>query len=133
MARLSKKIQLDLNDLPTGWSSRQVLLAHLCDNDIDPDISRQIREQRSKIFVGTGWQLSSFGFEMLRRLYKPYVISNDTNAVVTGRILMNLGRLINGPWYVYNRAIVVWDQSIYFELSMLDGDLHRFVDFRAPK
>jgi hypothetical protein len=133
MARLSKKSQQDLNDLPSGWSSRQVLLAHLCDTDIDQDISKQIRDQRSKIFVGTGWQLSSFGCAMLGKLYKPYVIANDSNALVTGRILMNLGRLINGPWHVHGRSMIVWDQSVYFELSMFDGNLHQFVDFRSPK
>ena len=46
---------------------------------------------------------------------------------------MHIGRIINGPWHVNNSAVFVWDQLIHFELSMFDGDLHRFVDFHSPK
>jgi hypothetical protein len=133
MARLSLKSKHDLNDLPTGWSSRQELLSHLCSIAVDTDISMQINLHRSKIFAGTSWQLSAIGRDMLGRLYKTYVIKHEANARVNGRVLMNIGRIINGPWHVNNTAMFVWDQSVYFELSMFDGDLHRFVDFRSPK
>ena len=133
MVRLSKKTQQDLNDLPLGWSSRAELINHLIEGQNDDAVVREIRQNLSKIFVGTSWQLSSFGCAVISGLYKTYVSNNDNNARMTGRILMSLGGIIRGPWYVYNRSIFVWDQNTHFELSMFDGDLHRFVEFHSPK
>lgn len=106
--RLSTKQHFSMDDSAKGW------LANL--------------------FVQNGWQLTMFGAVLLSSTYKHWTIRNDANASVTGRVIVNMNRLIHGPWYTHhNTKIMVWDQFLHFELAMFDGNLHRFVDFKAPR
>jgi hypothetical protein len=148
MARSSKKNPQDLNDLPAGWSTREELALLICQ---DPDAvaawNRHVRlgaKQRyseddpvkgwtSNLFVQNSWQLTMFGSALLGSTYKHWIIRNDANARLTGRVIVNMNRLINGPWHAHNTSIRVWDQYLNFELAMFDGNLHQFVDFRSPR
>jgi len=73
------------------------------------------------------------GALLLGRTYKHWTIHNSANASMTGRVIVGMNRLIHGPWHAHNTTITVWDQFLHFELAMFDGDLHRFVDFKAPR
>lgn len=83
------------------------------------------------MFVGTGWQLTMFGFAFMVNAYKSYSVGNQDNRVLKGRILVNLGRIVNGPWNVHGPTVHLWDQTSYFELSMFDGSLDHYVGFHA--
>ena len=85
------------------------------------------------VFVFNSWQLTLFGKHLLSSTYKHWSMKNANNARVNGRILLNMGPIMRSPWHLQNSEIVVWMPEAHFELAMFDGDVHRFVDFNAPK
>jgi hypothetical protein len=85
------------------------------------------------LFMGTGWKLTLFGCAFMLNAYRSYSLRHEANLRINGHVLINLGRIIRGPWHVHNMIVYVWDQEMHFELAMFDGDVHRFVEFNGPK
>lgn len=148
MARSSKKNHTDLNDLPDGWETKDDLVRIMAVDRLvldaiknlatlpgtaAMDFSDPAKGLMKNLFMGAGWQLTLFGCAFMLGLYKSYALRHESNLRINGRVLVNLGRIIRGPWRVHNHTVYVWDQHAYFELSMFDGDIHRYVDFNAPK
>lgn len=48
---------------------------------------------------------------------------------MTGRVLINMGRIARGPWHCSGTRLWVFDQGVHFELAMFDGHAHGLVDF----
>jgi len=126
MARSSKKIRTVLPDLPDGWSTKEEL-ARIIFSKKDND------EWIKMAFLPGGWQLTPAGMEILSRSYNSYVNEHSNNTLITGKILINMGRITNGPWHARGYRIWTFSQYLHFELAMFDGDIRRFVDFYVPK
>lgn len=83
---------------------------------------------RSFIFANHGWRLSATGFSFLSLYYTYYTYSSDFK--LTGKIILGMDRSIKGPWFIRGKQVSFFDQNTYFELSMFNGDLDKFVDFK---
>lgn len=144
MARLLKKIPNDLNNLETTWSSRDEFIAHITsDVDFLPKVKNALpnegeflkspKDWTRHLFMPTGWQLTTFGCAILIRAYRSYRIAGPCKDDLTGRLIVNLNKLVNGPWYVNDSAIYVWDQKMHFELQIYNGDLATYINAYFPK
>jgi hypothetical protein len=145
MGKLLKKNPQDLNDLPSGWITREELIQLIIR---DPNAKRiwnelalakipgrvNIEDLRLiSLFNPNSWRLTRFGGKFLSMVYTHWGLCNDTNLRVNGRILVNTGRILHAPWDIKNSTVTVWNQQTHFELAMFDGDIRRFVDFYVPK
>ena len=143
MARLSKKITADLDDLPDGYSSKEELIALLLN---DPAVvakwisaspgqhpTMDVNSVINAAFIRNSWQLTWWGCAALIASHRRFLLKNANNSVINGRILINLNNIINGPWKLQGQYLVVWDQTIHFELQIFDGDMQQFVDFHVPR
>lgn len=84
---------------------------------------------RSFIFANNGWRLSADGFLFLSLYYKYYTYK-CSDFKLTGKIILGLDRSVNGPWFIRGKQVSFFDQNVYFELSLFNGDLDKFVDFK---
>lgn len=84
-------------------------------------------------FLPGGWQLTNVGMDIMSKTYNSYVNENANNVLITGKVLINMGRITNGPWHARGRRVWTFSQDLHFELAMFDGDMRRFVDFYVPK
>jgi len=138
MARLYKKIPKDLSLLPEGWQTREELLSMLLDDArvietwkhhhtgmIPDSIDGLIRT----LFMKNSWQLTSWGAVAMVSVCQSYTLAHDDNALINGRILLNMGKIIQSPWYNRGRHVYVWNAGVHFEMQMFDGSIRRFVDF----
>jgi hypothetical protein len=141
MARLLRKIPKDLNELPVGWQTKEDLVSLLFEDhftqkiwrDHYPDQALPTVDAAAKIlFMKNTWQLTTFGASVLVRAYKSWCVEHQNNTIINGKILINMSRIIQGPWY--NRALhtYVWDETTHFTMQMFDGDIKSFVDFHLP-
>lgn len=127
MARSSRKNnRVGLPDLPDGWSTREDL-ARIVAPGTDVD------EWVKSVFLPGGWQLTNVGMDIMSRAYNSYVNEHANNSYMTGKVLINMGRITNGPWHARGHRIWTFNQDMHFELAMFDGDVRRFVDFYVPK
>ena len=138
MARLSKKNLKDLSLLPEGWQTREELLSMLLD---DPRVVESGRQNQAGmlpegvdgfvriLFMKNSWQLTSWGAVAMISVCQSWTLEHDDNAVINGRILLNMGKIIKSPWYNRGRHVYVWNQGVHFEMQMFDGSIRRFVDF----
>lgn len=88
------------------------------------------------------WQLRHAGYNVLRARYQPLTIKLDTLGnpasidqiiPVTGRLLLNMSRCIRGPWYINPMTLYIWDPIAHFELTMTDGNLDQYFNFKLEK
>ena len=143
MYRLLKKLPNNLKDLPTGFSTREEFASLMLldqssfmriKNSTPTDISAgSVDELIKLIFTKSGWQLTQFGCSALMRSYNWFSVDNIDYNYMTGKILLNFGQIIKGPWYAANTRLILWDQSIYFEVQMFDKNIKKYVDFYVPK
>jgi len=84
------------------------------------------------LFQKNGWQLSFYGNIIFRDIFYSYKIENITQEQLTGKVIINLSKLLNGPWCCKDTCLYVWNQPRWFELKMFDSDLKRYIDFYAP-
>ena len=81
------------------------------------------------LFMKNSWQLTSWGAVAMISVCQSWTLEHDDNAVINGRILLNMGKIIKSPWYNRGRHVYVWNQGVHFEMQMFDGSIRRFVDF----
>ena len=67
---------------------------------------------------------------MLRKHFKSYVSSHEDNQIVTGRLLLSMDSIINGPWGWFNKEIVLFDPQIHMELQIVGGRLSDLIAFK---
>lgn len=84
------------------------------------------------LFQRSGWQLSSCGNSIFRAIFHSYKIENVNYTQLTGKIIINLNKLLKSPWCYKNTCLYVWNQPRWFELQMFNGDLKRYIDFNVP-
>lgn len=93
-----------------------------------------LNQVRLHFFVNHSWRLTKTGFNILSRMYRSYTMVQPLAAgkheILNGRVLLNIDTCINSPWFIRNCAMVVWDPVVHFELTMIDGDLDRFISFK---
>jgi hypothetical protein len=82
------------------------------------------------MFMKNSWQLTNTGALFLGNTCECYKSCHVNNALLNGRVLVNMGKIIESPWYNKGQFVYVWKQTTYFELQMFDGDIHRFIEFR---
>lgn len=144
MARLLKKIPNDLKDLKHSWTSRdEFMVAVLGDIDFIPNVRSALPNDGDflktpnnwikHMFMPTGWQLTAFGCTILLRAYNSYRIPGPSKDTLTGRQVLKLNELVNGPWYLNKSAIYVWNRETNFELNLFDADLDQYINTYFPK
>ena len=126
--------QLDLNELnQTQLCERFKPLIQDPKSAVTKDTSPE--KIRLYFFVNHSWRLTTAGFNILSKRYRSYTIpqQNNTHAqheLINGRLLLNIDCCINSPWYIRKYSTVVWDPVAHFELTMLDGDLDKYISFK---
>ena len=144
MAQFSKKTPNDLKDLDHTWQSREDFIATVLN---DPNFVTTLRLTlptsedlvqapnllAKHMFMPTGWQLTTFGCVLLTRTYNPYRVSGPSKDTLTGRQVLKLNELVNGPWYLNKSAIYVWQREINFELHLFDADLDQYINTYFPQ
>jgi hypothetical protein len=143
MARIYRKTSNDINCLPTGWQTQLELLSLLLDNqeiykkwsNLNPGMMMPdtVDGIERLFFMKNSWQLTSFGAVALVHTNKSWVLEHQDNALINGRVLLNMSKIINSPWYNRGRHVYVWDEGVHFEMQMFDGSIKSFVDFYLPK
>jgi len=144
MVRLSKKIPPDLNELETGFDNPASLITFLRSSSsietIKDDLYKTIPGLPNSIdswvrafFMPNSWQLTKIGLVVLYKSFKSYRSINESNSLITGRVLINMSKILNSPWHVHGRYVYVFDIGSHFELEMFDGDVRGFVDFHVSK
>lgn len=143
MARLSKKIPNDLNELDHTWISRDDFIATVLDDPNfisnirlmlpNEELATSLKNLSKHMFMPTGWQLTKFGCKLLMRSYNSYRIAGPTKDALTGRQILKLNQLINGPWYLTSAAIYVWKKEFNFELHLFDANLDQYINTYFPK
>jgi hypothetical protein len=58
-----------------------------------------------------------------------WLLEHNDNALINGRVLINMGHIIQSPWYNRGRHVYVWNEGVHFEMQMFDGSIKSFVDF----
>lgn len=138
--------------IPIGWETKSQLIQRMLDDEFavkswnmaisDPTLLTPMTDTdgstiaiwSKQLFLQNSWQLTLFGCTFLCSVYKDYYINkHNANYRTNGRILINLSKLVNGPWYIHNGSVYTWNQSVHFELVMFDGNVHDYVNFNVPK
>jgi len=83
------------------------------------------------MFSNKGWRLTPTGADMLMQHYKSYQSTHEDNCIITGKLLIQMNRLINGPWILRNRTVTIWNSQIHFELQLVGGKLLDLIDFKC--
>ena len=133
------KVITGTKPLPDSWKSRSDLAKIvLSDPDLDGFSARygtfgshmSPNDAVNLLFFGTSWRLTEVGLSVMLHLYESMIHSHQANNVVTPRIIVGLSRLVTGPWSINRGAVIIWDKRLHFELAMVDGDIHRLMDFK---
>ena len=80
-------------------------------------------------FIKNSWQLTSLGAIAMYSTCQSWALEHTDNAAINGRVLINMGRITQGPWCNRGRHVYVWTEGTHFEMLMFDGSIKRFVDF----
>lgn len=128
-----KKAKTDLPILPSGFPDQSVFCSFA-----RPYLATQISDFdeftpasiRKCIFASQRWRLSTAGWQMLREAFATYDVVHDDNIVVTGKILIGMDFICNGPWALRGKTVTLFDPILFFELQMVGGDLRTFIDFK---
>lgn len=137
-------------DLTANWKSpeRLVNAMHSDDHTVNmwndhinayplvPKLPRSlnIHDWVSWLFFPNSWQLTLDGHIFMCKTFSNYYVhKHNENYKQTGRLLINLSRIVNGPWYIINGKLFVWNHYAHFELSMLEGNVHDYVNLHVPK
>lgn len=140
MVRLSKKNPNNNNDLPTGWTNKDELVTVLLsDKSFTLSVQkgakvplRTIHDIKKLMFMHRSWQMTKWGCSILQRSYNWYNIELADKDQITGKVVINLNKIICGPWHIHHNVLMVWNHSSFFELAMFDNDIKRYVDFYVP-
>lgn len=127
------------NNLPSNYKDRTDLVNQVVCyvklynyQTIIKDKPSSTAEWEKFLFQRSGWQLSVYGNSIFRSIFHSYKIENIDQAQLTGKIIINLNKLLKSPWCCKNTCLYVWNQPRWFELQMFNGDLKRYIDFYAP-
>lgn len=133
------KISTGTKPLPSSWTTRSELASTvLNDPDLNDFAARHgtfgphlvPEEAVNLLFLGTSWRLTETGLSVMLNLYEAMIHSNQANNVITPRIIIGMSRIVAGPWSINRGAVIIWDKKLHFELTMVDGDIHRFIEFK---
>lgn len=141
-----KKTRFEWSDIhPRGMDPRQWILGHGIDIsaahgidaqlNFDPDlnsIETHIKEIRRILFVNQGWRLSKAGLNLFRKIYNTYDSTHPDNRILTGRVMVRMDAAAAGPWGYSGDTITVFDPTVHFELSMVNGSVQRLVEIKNP-
>ena len=92
-------------------------------------------EQISRnFFINQSWQLTQAGYNILKANFISYQVKLDSQkTTINGRILLNINDCLYGPWHVRAGVLTTWDRISHFDLTMVDGDLERYIKFKAER
>jgi hypothetical protein len=90
----------------------------------------QIAEIKKILFINQGWRLTRAGLSIFTKLYTSYENKHADNKILTGRVLLGMDTAVAGPWGYQNETITVFDPTVHFELTMLEGSARQFVEFK---
>lgn len=123
MVRLLQKKPQNLKDLPNNWTSKEDFISKVA--DIIPDFNKFM-------FIKNGWQLTEYGADLLMHNFRWFEIVFKDDTVITGKILINLDQIINGPWFIWYKRMIIWNQDIFFEINLFDEDIAQFINAYVP-
>lgn len=149
MARLSQKNHKNLIDLEGDFNTREEFVSLVCNPS---NTAKWLASSKTGptvphypcytdpcswmdiMFRKNTWQLTTWAATALSTTYIYYDVVHhiDSDQTITGKILLGMDRVMNGPWYIYSSNVRVWNQDKHFEFQMFDCDLTRFIDFNNP-
>ena len=98
-----------------------------------PYIMSDTASIRQMLFINKGWRLTSKGLAIIENGFESYTISNESNKILTPKILLNMDPCVKSPWYVTTTGkVTFFNRSAFFELSMFDGNLNTYVESISP-
>lgn len=99
---------------------------------VDPHFLTGLSDDRIKrfFFINQGWRLTKTGFITVSTHYITYFSKHPSNKILTGKILLNMDKCVQGPWYIFGEQLAIFDQKIHFEIQMLGGNLNDFLEFK---
>ena len=112
---------------PSFWS---VISQHYMDST---DNQHDYRLWKNAIFIQKSWQLTPLGLTYFSSHFKTFKKYNDANNMISANVILGLNELISGPWLIRRHYIYTWNEDIYFELMMFEGNVHEFLRFKGQK
>lgn len=85
------------------------------------------------IFIQQSWQLTALGLTYFSSHFKTFKKYNDANNMISANVILGLNEVISGPWLIRRHTIYTWNEDIYFELMMFEGNVHEFLRFKGQK
>jgi hypothetical protein len=79
------------------------------------------------IFVNQHLKLSTKGFQSLSRFYKHYRLQRNPGQWKVKHHKL-LGETMKFPYYVTDKSICVFDETVAFEIKLYDGDVFSWLE-----
>jgi hypothetical protein len=124
----------DLGQLgPLVWLSRYGVdlcaATGIIDSE-DPFTEQRMSQIRKILFVNQGWRLTPTGQKVLGTRYHSYSADHVDNVIMTGRVLIGMDQAVRGPWAVRGSVLLVYNQTVAFELQMAGGSAQLYISFK---
>lgn len=123
------------HNLPHSYKDRDDLVSQVIDYIDLKNTWKTIKTKPSNLkewalflFQKNGWQLSYYGNILFRSTFYSYKIEHIDHTQLTGKIIINLNKLLESPWCHKDKCLYMWNQPRWFELQMFDGDLKRYIN-----
>lgn len=79
-----------------------------------------------------GLRLTEQGFKCLTDSgIKSHKVKFENPMVINNKILINLDRFIDCPWFATNREVFVFNDRMAVQLVLFEGDIVRFTEIKA--
>lgn len=79
-----------------------------------------------------GLRLTEQGFKCLTDSgIKSHRIKFENPMVINNKILINLDRFIDCPWFATNREVFVFNDRMAVQLVLFEGDIVRFTEIKS--
>lgn len=136
MVRLNRTNLDSLPLLKTNFSSKEELIEYVLNDGYTIEVwkafnSTFIPNDKSHIvkqsFDRSTWRLTWWGASNFVCSHQNWEIKLDPTFLLSGKTLINLNRIISGPWTIVNNCLYVWDQDLNFEIKLFDNDIKQFI------
>lgn len=112
--------------------NKKELIKYLNDNTTGKVAGRKVIQVNDIFISGTGdtsnYRLTAFGRDIVKKHFDSYTINltSETKAE-TGNQILTLDRYLHSPYYINKGKLVLFEQLVAAELSLLDGDFDLWI------
>jgi len=93
----------------------------------------EVNQIRKMLFLSYGWRANNYGIKILTTIYNNYQITSEKpiDRKISAKIILGMDRICQSPWFINNNQIIIFDNLLYFELALSDGDIEHFIDCKS--